>query len=265
MTYSGPGWLDVEPRHAPRTPLTFLERHAVFLEYVDPAGLVRLRGHVVLSPDSPRFGTPDAALQPRAERPAPARPHPRGRHRPCAGEPREGRGRRRRPRHGHRRRGHEGVRRPRAAGRLRGRPLRLHHLAGRQRAAGQRPGARLAHRRQGPRRARLRHGRRVRARAPRAPAASRGAHERAEHRPKVAEHPVAARQIARARAWGALVGFVLVFWLSRRAGLPFPESGGRALVGGLVLPPARLGAPSSPSGASSSRPRSPPPAGADAP
>ncbi|HEY0364804.1 MAG TPA: hypothetical protein VGC83_21155 [Solirubrobacteraceae bacterium] len=55
-----------------------------------------------------------------------------------------------------------------------------------------------------------------------------------DNRPKVAEHPVAARQIARARAWGALIGFVLVYWLSRRAGLPFPESGGRALIGGLV-------------------------------
>jgi hypothetical protein len=58
VSYSGPGWLDVEPRHAPRTPLAFLERHSVFLEYVDPAGLVRLRGHVVMSPDSPRWGTP---------------------------------------------------------------------------------------------------------------------------------------------------------------------------------------------------------------
>jgi hypothetical protein len=53
-------------------------------------------------------------------------------------------------------------------------------------------------------------------------------------KPKVAEHPVAARQIARARAWGALIGFVLAFWLSRRAGLPFPESGGRAIVAGLA-------------------------------
>jgi hypothetical protein len=55
-----------------------------------------------------------------------------------------------------------------------------------------------------------------------------------EARPKVAEHPVAARQIARARAWGALIGFVLAYWLSRRAGLPFPESGGRAIVAGLA-------------------------------
>jgi hypothetical protein len=56
-----------------------------------------------------------------------------------------------------------------------------------------------------------------------------------DSKPKVAEHPVAARQIARARAWGALIGFVLAFWLSRRAGLPFPESGARAIVAGLVF------------------------------
>jgi hypothetical protein len=55
-----------------------------------------------------------------------------------------------------------------------------------------------------------------------------------ESKPKVAEHPVAARQIARARARGALVGFVLAFWLSRRAGLPFPESGARAIAAGLT-------------------------------
>ena len=55
-----------------------------------------------------------------------------------------------------------------------------------------------------------------------------------ENTPKVAEHPVAARQIARVRAWGALIGFVLAFWLSRRAGLPFPECGARAIAAGLV-------------------------------
>ena len=55
-----------------------------------------------------------------------------------------------------------------------------------------------------------------------------------DSKPKVAEHPVAARQVARVRAWGALIGFVLAFWLSRRAGLPFPESGGRAIVAGLA-------------------------------
>ena len=55
-----------------------------------------------------------------------------------------------------------------------------------------------------------------------------------ESKPKVSEHPVAARQIARVRAWGALIGFVLAFWLSRRAGLPFPECGSRAIVAGLA-------------------------------
>ena len=55
-----------------------------------------------------------------------------------------------------------------------------------------------------------------------------------EGKPKISEHPVAARQIARVRAWAALIGFVLAYWLSRRAGLPFPESGGRALVAGLA-------------------------------
>jgi hypothetical protein len=54
------------------------------------------------------------------------------------------------------------------------------------------------------------------------------------NKPRVADHPVAARQIARARAWAALAGFVLTYWLSRRAGLPFPESGARAIVVGLV-------------------------------
>jgi hypothetical protein len=55
-----------------------------------------------------------------------------------------------------------------------------------------------------------------------------------EGKPKIAEHPIAARQVARARAWAALIGFVVAFWLSRRAGLPFPESGARAIVAGIV-------------------------------
>jgi hypothetical protein len=50
VTYSGPGWLDLELNHAPRTPFSFLERHWVFLEYVDPAGLVRIMGQVGRSP-----------------------------------------------------------------------------------------------------------------------------------------------------------------------------------------------------------------------
>jgi hypothetical protein len=53
-------------------------------------------------------------------------------------------------------------------------------------------------------------------------------------KPRVSDHPVAARQIARARAWAAVVGFIVTFWLSRHAGLPFPESGARAIAVGLV-------------------------------
>jgi hypothetical protein len=56
VAYNGPGWLDVELQHAPRTPLTFLERHWVFMEYVDPAGLVRVMGQVSLSPKTPLMG-----------------------------------------------------------------------------------------------------------------------------------------------------------------------------------------------------------------
>ena len=55
-----------------------------------------------------------------------------------------------------------------------------------------------------------------------------------EGRPKISEHPIAVRQVARARAWAALIGFVVAFWLSRRAGLAFPESGARAIVAGIV-------------------------------
>jgi hypothetical protein len=54
VTYNGPGWLELELDHAPRTPFSFLERHWVFLEYVDPAGLVRLMGQVTISPTAPR-------------------------------------------------------------------------------------------------------------------------------------------------------------------------------------------------------------------
>jgi hypothetical protein len=54
----GHGWIDVELRHAPRTPLGHLERHWVFMEYVDPAGLVRIMGQVALSPVSSRVGPP---------------------------------------------------------------------------------------------------------------------------------------------------------------------------------------------------------------
>jgi len=53
VTYTGQGWLDVDLCESPRTPLSFLERHWVFLEYVDPAGLVRIMGQVAISPMAP--------------------------------------------------------------------------------------------------------------------------------------------------------------------------------------------------------------------
>jgi hypothetical protein len=53
VTYTGQGWLDVDLHESPRTPLSFLERHWVFLEYVDPAGLVRMMGQVGVSPMAP--------------------------------------------------------------------------------------------------------------------------------------------------------------------------------------------------------------------
>jgi hypothetical protein len=53
VSYAGPGWLDVDLRESPRTPLRFLERHWVFMEYVDPVGLVRIMGQVGISPMAP--------------------------------------------------------------------------------------------------------------------------------------------------------------------------------------------------------------------
>jgi hypothetical protein len=53
-------------------------------------------------------------------------------------------------------------------------------------------------------------------------------------KPRISDHPVAARQIARVRAWAAVIGFAVTFWLSHRAGLPFPECGARAIVVGVV-------------------------------
>ena len=58
VTYTGRGWLDVELHDSPRTPISFLERHWVFLEYVDPAGLVRMMGQVAVSPMAPRVVPP---------------------------------------------------------------------------------------------------------------------------------------------------------------------------------------------------------------
>lgn len=52
--------------------------------------------------------------------------------------------------------------------------------------------------------------------------------------PSVANHPRAGAQVARAKAWGGLGGFVLVAVLSLRAGVPTPDALLRALLGGIV-------------------------------
>ena len=137
--------------------------------------------------------------------------------------------------------------------------LRLHHLAGRQRAAGQRPRVRRAHRRQGPCRPRLRHGRRVRARAPRAPADREGSMSE-ENQAQGGRAP-GGRASDRA---GARVGRPdrlrarLLAVAPRRPALPRV---GRPRASSAASSAACWpGPPSSPCGASSSRPRSRPPA-----
>jgi hypothetical protein len=52
---------------------------------------------------------------------------------------------------------------------------------------------------------------------------------------RLADHPRARRQIATAKGWGGLVGFVLVGWLSHKAGVPAFQAGLRALAGGVGL------------------------------
>jgi hypothetical protein len=53
--------------------------------------------------------------------------------------------------------------------------------------------------------------------------------------PSVANHPRAGAQVARAKAWGGLAGFLLVALLSWRAGAPLADTLARALAGGVVV------------------------------
>jgi hypothetical protein len=53
--------------------------------------------------------------------------------------------------------------------------------------------------------------------------------------PSVANHPRAGAQVARAKAWGGLGGFLLVAFLSWRAGVPTPDALLRAVAGGIVV------------------------------
>jgi len=52
---------------------------------------------------------------------------------------------------------------------------------------------------------------------------------------KLVDHPRARRQIATAKGWGGLLGFIAVFVLSRRAHMSDFESGLHALAGGIGL------------------------------
>jgi hypothetical protein len=52
--------------------------------------------------------------------------------------------------------------------------------------------------------------------------------------PSVANHPRAGEQVKRAKAWGGLVGFALVAFVSWRADVPVEELLLRALAGGIV-------------------------------
>jgi hypothetical protein len=52
--------------------------------------------------------------------------------------------------------------------------------------------------------------------------------------PSVANHPRAGAQVARAKAWGGLIGFALVALLSLRAGAPTADVLLRALLGGIA-------------------------------
>src|SRR4051794_11687139 len=47
-------------------------------------------------------------------------------------------------------------------------------------------------------------------------------------------HPRALRSIARAKALGGVIGFVIGLWLGSRAGLPSWDTGVRALAGGIA-------------------------------
>jgi len=53
--------------------------------------------------------------------------------------------------------------------------------------------------------------------------------------PSVANHPRAGAQIARAKAWGGLAGFLIVTVLSLRAGVPTADALLRAIAGGVVV------------------------------
>ena len=52
--------------------------------------------------------------------------------------------------------------------------------------------------------------------------------------PRLSAHPKARRQIRAAKAWSGLVAFLVVQYLSLKAGLPMFEAGMRALAAGIA-------------------------------
>jgi len=51
---------------------------------------------------------------------------------------------------------------------------------------------------------------------------------------RISAHPRARRAVARSKAFGGLVGFLIGLWLGDRAGLPAWDAGVRALAGGIA-------------------------------
>ena len=69
---------------------------------------------------------------------------------------------------------------------------------------------------------------------PKKPKQAKGAKGTGADAMSVANHPRAGAQVARAKAWGGLGGFLLVALLSLRAGVPLPDALLRALLAGVA-------------------------------
>ena len=63
----------------------------------------------------------------------------------------------------------------------------------------------------------------------------KSAAEPADKRPRLSQHPRARRQIRQTKAWGGLIGFLLVGTLSLQAGSLPADALLRALVGGIAI------------------------------
>jgi uncharacterized membrane protein YccC len=52
--------------------------------------------------------------------------------------------------------------------------------------------------------------------------------------PRLSEHPRAQGQIRTAKGWGGIAGFMLVAWISHKAGTATPDLMLRSILGGLI-------------------------------